>query len=146
MKRIYVIITILLISLPTVSFAQTRGQVPPGQPTKQEIEKAKRRIEQRKQEYIGVFLTTLGADDFQKQIVKQYLESYSDERVKLMSADYSRLEERERAYKNLEDTHFTDLEGMISENDMNAIKDFITGDFDEKKAKKANKKRKKNKN
>ena len=46
------------------------------EPTEQEIAKHKRMIEERKNEFVANFLTTLEADDFQKEIIKQTLLSF----------------------------------------------------------------------
>lgn len=150
MKYLSALLLVITLGITSISQAQMRGQrmnnIPQGEPTEKEIEKRKRQIAERREELIDTFISTLEADDFQKQIIKQYMNSYVDEKMSLIQTKFSRLEERERAYKNLEDTHFKDLEGLISENDMEAIKSFINGDFDEKKAKKERKKKKKKKN
>lgn len=142
MKKTQLFAAIFTLFISASVFGQI-SSIPRGEPTPQEIEKRKRKVEERREEFIGTFLSTLEADEFQKQIIKQYLDSYVDEKLKLYETKFNRYEEKERAYKNLDKTHFQDLNGMISENDMAAIQSFISGDFDEKKAKKANKKKKK---
>ncbi|WP_458626889.1 hypothetical protein [Winogradskyella sp. PC D3.3] len=117
------------------------------EPTEQEIAKRQREIEERKDEYISNFLTTLEADEFQKHIIKQSINSFFDKKIALLKIRYDHYLERDTAIKNLEDTHFLDLKELISEEDMTKIKELIKGDFNEKEVvKKKKKKRKRNKN
>lgn len=118
------------------------------EPTDKDIENYKRKVEERKEEFLANFLTTLEADDFQKEIIKQYLNSYFDEKQKLYKIKYERSFDRQQAVKKLDDSHFKDLEDLISTGDMTKIKEMIQGDFDEqevKKEKKKKRKRRKNK-
>lgn len=116
------------------------------EPTEQEIAKFEREREERKQEYISNFLTTLEADDFQKEIIKQHLNSYYEAKMALYKTRFEREFEREKAIKNLDDTHFSELKDLISEGDMLKIKDMIQGDFNEKEVVKKKRKNKKKKN
>lgn len=147
MKKSVLIIFALLIGLNV--FGQRRGNMngmpTSREPTKEEIAKRKQMMEERKDEYIANFLTTLEADDFQKQIIKQSLNSFYDAKLAIINTEFERSFERDQAIKNLEDTHFVDLEELISENDMQKIKEMIKGNFDEKEVKKKKKKRKKKK-
>lgn len=123
-----------------------RLATPPPEPTEEQLEERRRKIEERRVEYIDNFLTTLEADDFQKQIIRITLDSYFDEKLKVYTAPYSHPNERTDAFKALDETHFLELETLISENDMTKLKDFIGGNFDDKEIKKKKKKkRKKNK-
>lgn len=151
MKKIVVIAFALLFGIN--SYAQSRrdrmgNPIIPRQPTEQEIEKRKQMIEERKEEYIANFITTLEADDFQKEIIKQNLYSYYDAKIALLKVRYARSLDRIEAIKKLDDTHFKELEELISKNDMDKIKELIKGNFDEKEVKKEKKKkrRKKKKN
>lgn len=119
---------------------QTRSE-----PTEQEIAKQKRMIEDRKNEFIDNFLTTLEGDEFQKEIVKQHLNTFYDAKLAILKTPFDRSFEREQAVKKLEDNHFLDLKNLISEDDMSKIKEMIRGKFDEKEVKKERKKRKKRK-
>ncbi|GGW62305.1 hypothetical protein DFQ11_102414 [Winogradskyella epiphytica] len=116
------------------------------EPTEQEIAKFEREREERKQEYIANFLTTLEADDFQKEIIKQHLNSYYEAKMALYKMRFEREFKREKAIKNLDDTHFSELKDLISEGDMLKIKDMIQGDFNEKEVVKKKRKNKKKKN
>lgn len=115
------------------------------EPTDQEIAKRKRDLLERKNEYIANFLTTLEADDFQKEITKQYLNSFYDARLEVLKIRFDHLIDRKEALKNLEDNHFVELKELISEGDMSKIKDLIKGDFNEKEVVKEKKKKKKKK-
>jgi hypothetical protein len=115
------------------------------EPTEQEIAKRKRMMEERKDEFIANFLTTLEGDEFQKEIIKQSLNSFYVEKIAVLKTPFERYFDREQAIKKLEETHFLDLKDLISEGDMTKIQDLITGNFDEKEVKKEKKKRKKRK-
>ncbi|WP_299126160.1 hypothetical protein [uncultured Winogradskyella sp.] len=152
MKKTVLIIFALLIGLNV--FGQMRRNRNSGipqttrEPSEKDIEKRKRLMEERKDEYIANFISTLEADDFQKEIIKQYLNSYYDAKVALLKIRFEHSLDREKAIKNLDDTHFVDLKELISEGDMEKIKGMIKGEFDENevvKKKKKEKKRKKKK-
>lgn len=113
------------------------------EPTEQEIAKRNRMIEERKNEFIDNFLTTLEGDEFQKEIVKQHLNSFYDEKLVILKTQFERIFERDEAIKKLEETHFSDLKDLISEDDMSKIKEMIKGKFDEKEVKKEKKKKRK---
>lgn len=122
------------------------------EPTEQEILKREREMEERKEEYIDNFISTLEADEFQKHIIKQNIITFFDDKIAILKTRFEHRLQRDQAIKILEDTHFKDLEELISEDDMSKIDEMIKGDFDEKevvkskKEKRKNKKRKKNKN
>lgn len=157
MKKILLSTCFLLMSISI--FAQVAGRrtsplrnrIPQSQqePTEGQIAERERKIEERKQEFLNNFLTTLEADDFQKEIIKQTLEDYFEKKIALYKVQYSVREERADAVKNLDSMHFKELKSLISKGDMKKINDMISGGFDEgevkKKKKKAKKKRKKKK-
>jgi len=116
------------------------------EPSEKEIAKRKRMAEDRKDEFIANFITTLEADDFQKEIIKQHLNSFYDEKIGIFKTPYERTFEREQAIKKLEETHFKELENLISKDDMGKIKEMIKGNFDEKEVKKKKKRKEKKKN
>ncbi|SDS96251.1 hypothetical protein [Winogradskyella sediminis] len=153
MKKVVLFIFAILLGLNV--HAQRRGSslnnIPQSnrEPTKQEIAKYEREAEERKEEYIANFLTTLEADEFQKQIIKINLNSFLEEKIALLNTKFEHRLDREEAVKNLEDTHFLELQELISKSDMEKIKDLIKGDFNEKevvKDKKKKRKKKKRKN
>ncbi|WP_426430494.1 hypothetical protein ACPX19_13160 [Winogradskyella sp. HB-48] len=148
MKKIALLTFALLLGFNT--YAQSRrdrmgNPVISREPTEEEIAKYEQKLEERKDEYIANFLTTLEADDFQKEIIKQYINSYFEAKKEVLKVKYERTFDREEAIKKLNESHFKDLEELISESDMTKIKDMIKGDFDEKEAKKEKKKKRKKK-
>jgi len=149
MKKVVLLTFALILGFST--YAQSRrdrmgNPIISREPTKEEIARYEQKIEERKDEYIANFLTTLEADDFQKEIVKQYLNSYFEAKKEVLKVKYEHSIDRKEAIKNLNDSHFKDLEELISANDMKKLNDLITGEFDEKEVKnKKKKKRKKNK-
>lgn len=148
MKKITLLIFALLIGFST--YAQSRrdrmgNPVINREPTEEEIAKYQQKLEERKDEYIANFLTTLEADNFQKEIIKQYLNSYFEAKKEVLKVKYERIFDREQAIKKLDESHFKDLEELISENDMTKIKDMIKGDFNENEVKKKKKKKKRKK-
>ena len=148
MKNIVIVVFALFMGLNTYSqMRRNRNMVPQtnSEPSEREIEKRKREVEERKDEFITNFLTTLEADEFQKQIIRQYLDSYIMEKEALFKVKYERSFDRIEAVKKLDETHFKDLEELISESDMAKIKEMIKGNFDEKEVKKKKKKKKRKK-
>lgn len=145
MKKIVLITFALFLGLNT--FAQRRDRmgnpIVNREPSEKDIENYKRKIEERKEEFIANFLTTLEADDFQKEIIKQYLNSYFDAKQEVLKVKYERSFDREQAVKKLDDAHFKELQDLISEGDMKKIKEMIKGDFDEQEVKKEKKKKRK---
>jgi hypothetical protein len=147
MKKSILLAIILLGGLSVFSQVRRPNRGVPNQPyepTEREIEKQKQKMEERMDEFINNFLSTLEADEFQKEIVKQSLNSYFEKKGEIFKAQYERSIERIDAVKELDETHFKDIEGLISEDDMGKIKELIKGEFDEKEAKKKRKKKKKN--
>lgn len=115
------------------------------EPTEQEIAKREREMEERKEEYIDNFLTTLEADEFQKHIIKQNINSFFEAKIVIINTKFEHYLDRIKAIEDLENTHFKDLEELISEGDMTKIKEMIKGKFDEKEVVKKKKKKRKNK-
>ena len=105
-------------------------------------------VEEKKQEYISDFINTLTVDDFQKEIIKQHMESYFDELKKINLLQLRKLEHEEQVQK-LDDTHFTDLNGVVAEAQISKIMDAVKGKWnhsEEKRNKKKKNKEKKRKN
>lgn len=155
MKNIYILLFAAFISLNSYSQMRRQGmnmnRIPQTntEPSEREIEKRKKEMEERKAEYITNFLTTLEADDFQKEIIKQYINSFYDAKLALLKTRFEHNLAKKEAITKLENSHFKALEELISANDMAKIKTLITGGFDEKevvKKKKRKRKRKKKKN
>lgn len=101
-------------------------------------------VEEKKQEYIDDFIGTLNVDDFQKEIIKQQMESYFEEFKKINLLQLRKLAHQEQVQK-LDDTHFTDLKVMVTEDQMSKIMDAVKGKWNHSEEKKKNKKKKKEK-
>ncbi|MFC0604365.1 hypothetical protein [Winogradskyella pulchriflava] len=116
------------------------------QPTEKDIEKRNRLMKERRDEFVANFLSTLEADDFQKEIIRQNLDTYYDAKMAIFKTNFEHHFDREQAIKELDDTHFVELKELISEGDMTKIKEMIKGNFDESEVKKEKKKKKRRKN
>lgn len=102
-------------------------------------------MEQKKREYINDFVGTLKVDDFQKEIIKQQMESYFVEFQKINMLGLREFE-RKTYVQNLDDSHFRDLKAMITEEQMSKIMDALKGKWNHSEEKKKKKKDKKRKN
>ncbi|MCC1484584.1 hypothetical protein [Winogradskyella immobilis] len=121
--------------------AATQNQ-PPSEAQKERFAK---KLEERKEELITNFLSTLKADEFQKEIIKQTLNDYFEKKNEFYKFPFASTREREDAEKLFNEAHFAELKTIISEADMVKVNDFITGKFSESDAKKNIKKKKKKK-
>lgn len=102
----------------------------------------------KKKEYINDFVGSLKVDDFQKEIIKQQMESYFEEYKKINLLGLREFEHKAYIQK-LDDTHFVDLKAVITAEQMGQVMDALKGKWshsEEKKKKKKEKKRKKKKN
>lgn len=136
-KEKYLLIVLLIIFLNT-SYSQN---TPPNESQKVRMEQ---KMEERKQDYINNFLYTLDADEFQKEIIKQKLNSFFDEKIILLKRPYNRSVELQEAITNLENSHFKDIVNMVSEDTMKKIIEMAQGDFNEKEVVKEKRKKRKN--
>lgn len=147
MKNIFLILFTLFIGFN--AFGQRHRDMnripePNREPNKEQIAQNERKMEERKEEYIDNFLTTLEADEFQKHIIKQTINTFFDARLEVLKTRFNHSLDRNQAMKDLESTHFSELKELISKDDMSKITDLLKGEFDEKEVVKK-KKRKKNK-
>ena len=87
------------------------------------------------------FIKLLNADDFQKEIIKQKIQSYYQIIKAIQTADLKYFEKEEQL-KSLDTNHFADIKDIVSEDTMNAIKNFTQNNNSEikKQKKKRNKK------
>ena len=99
-------------------------------------------MEQKKKEYINDFVGTLIVDDFQKEIIKQHMESYFEEFKKINLLGLKEFEHKTYV-ENLDATHFSDLKTMITEEQMSKIMDALKGKWNHNEEKKKKKKKKK---
>lgn len=149
MKKIILLVFVLLFGL-NIQAQRQRGRgnmngIPQTQsePSERDIAKRKLEMEERRNEYVDNFLSTLEADEFQKHIIKQNIFSFFEAKVALFKTKFEHELDRQKAIKHLTDTHFKDLEELISEGDMTKIKEMIKGEFKEKEVVKEKKRKKK---
>ena len=78
--------------------------------------------------------------DFQKEIIKQKLQSYYHEKKTIYFSNI-KYYEKEEQLKTLDATYFSDLKELVSEEVIKSIQDFVKNNKEElKKKKKRNKK------
>ena len=88
----HVIALVLVIGTLHMTNAQSRvSRQPQTQPTADQIEKRKKEAEEKRDELVSNFVNSLEGDDFQKQIVKQYMDSYVDEKMTLINFEISQV-------------------------------------------------------
>jgi len=100
------------------------------------------KVEENKQKFIRQFLKTLEVNEFQKEIIKQTIDSYFYELVKLQKAGLRHYEAKD-AVRKMREEHFTDVKAIVTEETMNKIEDALTGKWDPKEEKRKKRKRKK---
>ncbi|MEZ4792322.1 MAG: hypothetical protein R2783_02240 [Gelidibacter sp.] len=94
-------------------------------------------------ERIQTFISDLNADDFQKEIIKQKLDSYFEEKKAIYMNNSLKYYERDEQLLTLDNSHFTDIKEMVSDDTMKQIQLFIKdAGTTLNKQKKKNKKRK----
>jgi hypothetical protein len=149
MKKTLFISAILSLTFISTSFSQTRNNGRQGYNnsrvvTEKDKEKAIERYEKESKEkqdkFIQDFLDELGVDAFQKEIIKQNLYAYIEKKQKIYKLGLKSYEFEDEV-KKLNETHFLDIQYLISEGTMNEIQKLIKGDNNKKKEK--NKKKKK---
>lgn len=111
------------------------------------MERYEEEMAKKQAEYIQETIATLNADDFQKQIIKQKMESYFVAKKNILMANLP-VHEREAAIANLNETHFLEIKAMVDENTYQQLVDATTltktQQYKKKKKKeKASKKKKK---
>ncbi len=103
-------------------------------------ERYEEKVEENKQKYIADFLVTLEVDDFQKEIIKQTMDTYFDEVVKLQKMGFKSYEFKDALVK-MRISHFADVRAIVSEDTMKKIEDALTGEWSPKDEKKKKRKR-----
>ena len=133
-KLIAIISTFFLITI-SQGYAQSKS----------EQEKQRERLEKKfiedQNDRILEFVKQLNADDFQKEIIKQKIQSYYQEKKAIETTELKYFEKEEQL-KSLDINHFADIKDIVSEDTMNAIKNFTQNNNSEikKQKKKRNKK------
>jgi lipase chaperone LimK len=119
--------------------------------TTDDAQKARENYEQKVLEEVNnriqTFTTNLEVDEFQKEIIKQKLQSYYARKKELFVDGSLKYYERDEKVNALNLTHFSDISNMISEDTMDKIQLFIqdagsTLEKQNKKKKKKNRTRK----
>jgi ethanolamine utilization protein EutQ (cupin superfamily) len=107
-------------------------------------EEFEQKVQEKLTENIQSFISQLQIDDFQKEIIKQKLHSfYVEQKAIYMNAGLMYFEREERLTA-LNNSHFTDIKNMLSDDTMTQINVFIkdAGSTLEKEKKKKKKKKK----
>ncbi len=120
------LLVVILVSCHNMIYSQN---VPPNESQKVRMEQ---KMEERKQDYINNFLYTLEVDEFQKEIIRQKLNSFFDEKINILKRPYKRSIEFQEAITSLENSHFKDIEEMVTKTTMTKIIEMAQGDFNEK--------------
>lgn len=107
-----------------------------------QIQEMKEQYEADKLEFIENLVSSLSVDDFQKEIIKQKLNSYFDEKQKIHQANFPSYI-REEKLNELDRTHFTELKDICKDEVISKIQEAVKNPLEHKKK---NKRKKKNKN
>jgi len=131
MKKIIFISILLSLAFTNTVFTQKLS--------KEEAQKRYEKAYKDKQdEFIQDFLDELDVDEFQKEIIKQKLYSYIQEKQVLFKEGLKSYE-LEGVVEKLNETHFLDIQDLISKDTMNKIQELIKGENKKKKKKKKRK-------
>ena len=145
MKKIILTVFVLLLGLNI--YAQRRGKEPNrnSRITQTQTEPTAKQIEKRARlrEYIDNFLTTLEADEPQKNIIKQKIMSFIDAKTTISNTKFENKLDQNKAIENLENIYFLEFIEIVSESDMAKIKEMTKGEFDDKSILKKNREVKK---
>ncbi len=131
-------ITLLIFAINVMpSYAQSKSDV-----QKQQEAYEKKMLEQL-EELTNKFLGQLEVDDFQKEIIKQKIQSYYQERKTIYTDQTLKYFERDEQLEALVINHFSEIKELVSEDTMKQIQSFVKdGGVAIKKEKKKNKKKK----
>lgn len=129
-------ITLLLIAFNSISVSAQNSDA-----EKQRAEYEKK-VQEEMDSRILEFVSELQVDDFQKEIIKQKIYSYYEERKKIYYNQELKYFERDEQLSTLTNTYFLDIKDIIPEDTMEHIQSFIKdGGAELKKQKKKNKKK-----
>jgi len=120
-------------------FGRQQPNTPPSENQKERMEK---KALERQQEFISNFLSTLEADDFQKEIAKQTMDEYFKKIPEFMKIPFEKSVERKDAFDFMQREHFKELKTLFSDSDNEKLDKFLKGEFQEKEAKKKKRKKK----
>lgn len=153
MKKICIVLFVCFITTYSVSAQYQRGNrnrnignVSQNQePTDAQIKKQKEEAIERRNEYITKFLSTLEADEFQKEIAKQTLVDFYEKTQEFVKQSFENNLKRKDAFDAFKENHFKELKTLISEDDSAKLDEFLEGKFKERDAKKKKRKKRRNK-
>ncbi len=114
----------------------------PDAETKKRMEQMERDIQEKQDDYVNDFITTLDVDDFQKEIIKQKMHSYFDSK-KSIYMSVAEQHKRDELVEKLDTTHFLDIKDMVTEETMAKIMESVKGTAKNNKNKKNKKKKNK---
>lgn len=109
---------------------------------KKQIETFQKKLKEDQEERIQKFVSELNTDDFQKEIIKQKLNTYYDEKKLILQDETLKYFEKDEKLSILDASYFSDIKDIISEDTMTAIKNFIKDNTSELKKQKKKKKKK----
>ena len=151
MKQLLILICLLLTTATvTAQFGGQRQnrfgrQQPNTPPNENQIAAMEKKAAERQAEYIANFISTLEADEFQKEIAKQTITDYFIKAKELTKFPFENSAQRKDGFEALKKEHFAELRSLFSEKDNEQLDKFLKGKFEEKDVKKKKKKRKKKK-
>ena len=149
MRRVLILVCLLLTTATmTAQFGRQRQnrfgrQQPNTPPTETQKERMEEKAAERQEEFILKFMSTLEADEFQKQIAKQTIDDYFVKIKSFMKIPFENTVQRKDAFDALKREHFAELRTLISKKDGEQLDKFLNGEFEERDAKKKKKRRKK---
>jgi len=148
-KVVILVLTLLMTASVSAQFMGQRqnrfNRQPQTPPSENQIEAAEKKAEKRLEEVILNFLSTLEADEFQKEIAKQTLDDYFEKLREFSKIPFESSMQRKDAFDAFKREHFKELKSLMSDSDNNKLDQFLDGEFDEGEVKKKRRK-KRNKN
>lgn len=151
MRQLLILICLLLTTVTvTAQFGRQRQnrlgrQQPNTPPTENQKAAFEKKAAERQAEFIANFISTLEADEFQKEIAKQTVTDYFTKAKEFAKIPFENSAQRKDAFEALKKEHFLELRTLFSKKDNEQLDKFLKGEFEEKEAKKKKKKRKKKK-
>ncbi len=148
-KAIILVLTLLMTASVSAQFMGQRqnrfNRQPQAPPSESQKEAAEKRALERRQEFVVNFLSTLEADEFQKEIAKQAIDDYFVKITEFTKILFGSSAERKDAFDMFKREHFRELKSLMSDSDNKKLDDFLNGDFEENEVKKKRRKNRKRK-
>lgn len=148
-KAIILVLTLLITASVSAQFMGQRqnrfNRQPQAPPSESQKEAAEKRALERRQEFVVNFLSTLEADEFQKEIAKQAIDDYFVKITEFTKILFGSSAERKDAFDMFKREHFRELKSLMSDSDNKKLDEFLNGDFEENEVKKKRRKNRKRK-